>query len=108
REKCPCTIGAEVRGFEPERLGARQDVSRMGRSSQFALAAALEAWRDAGLDKTPPDRERSGGIIGTGVGDAVETYHQVKSYLAKGLRAVHPLYVTKVMPNAASGILSVE
>jgi 3-oxoacyl-[acyl-carrier-protein] synthase II len=108
KEKCACTIGAPIRDFHPERLEVRQDVDRMGRSSQFALAAAVEAWRDGGLGPSSIDPTRSGCLIGTGIGDAVETFQQTRSFLARGVKAVHPLYVTKVMPNAASGLLSVE
>ena len=103
-----CTVGAPVREFDPARLSTRQDVGRMGRSSQFALAAALEAWRDARIDPGQAGRERWGCVVGTGIGDAEETFQQTQNYLSKGPRGVHPLYVTKVMPNAASGILSVE
>jgi 3-oxoacyl-[acyl-carrier-protein] synthase II len=108
KEKCACTIGAPVRDFQPESLEVRQDVDRMGRSSQFALAAAVEAWRDGGLGSATLDRTRCGCLIGTGIGDSVETFQQTRNFLARGVKAVHPLYVTKVMPNAASGILSVE
>jgi 3-oxoacyl-[acyl-carrier-protein] synthase II len=103
-----CTIGAPVTGFDPTRLDTRQDVERMGRSSQFALAAALEAWRDADVAAPPPERARFGCVVGTGIGDAEETFQQTRNWLTKGPRSIHPLYVTKVMPNAASGILSME
>jgi 3-oxoacyl-[acyl-carrier-protein] synthase II len=108
KEKCACTIGAPVRDFQPERLDVRQDVDRIGRSSQFALAAAVEAWRDGGLASATLDRTRLGCLVGTGIGDSVETFQQTKSFLARGVKGVHPLFVTKVMPNAASGLLSVE
>src|SRR5579863_6384444 len=108
QEKCACTIGAPVRDFNPEALKVTLDVTRIGRSSQFALAAAAEAWRDAGLEGAKLDRTRCGALVGTGIGDAVETVGQTKAFMARGVKAVHPLYVTKVMPNAASGILSGE
>ncbi|HLY08452.1 MAG TPA: beta-ketoacyl-ACP synthase II [Planctomycetota bacterium] len=108
RDRLACTIGAPVRGFDPAKLGSRQDVDRMGKSSQFALAAALEAFRDARIEGTAGDRTRWGCIIGTGIGDAEESFQQVQNYVAKGPRGIHPLYVTKVMPNAQSGMLSVE
>lgn len=107
-EKCPTTIGAPVRDFHPETLDVQQDVDRIGRASQFALAAGVEAWRDAGLRNDGADPSRRGAVIGTGIGDAVETFYQTKAYLSRGVRAVHPLYVTRVMPNAAPAILSVE
>jgi 3-oxoacyl-[acyl-carrier-protein] synthase II len=107
-EKCPTTIGAPVRDFHPETLDVHLDVDRLGRGSQFALAAGVEAWRNAGLRTDSRDRSRRGCVIGTGIGDAAETFHQTKAYLSRGVRAVHPLYVTRVMPNAAPAILSVE
>jgi len=107
-EKCAATIGAPVRDFHPETLDVRQDVERIGRASQFALAAASEAWKDAGLAGARHDPARSGVVIGTGVGDMVETFHQTRTYLTRGVRGVHPLYVTKVMTNAASAVISVE
>lgn len=107
-ERCPITIGAPVRDFRPEELHLRQDVDRIGRASQFALGAAAEAWSDAGIKGPAADPSRWGTIVGTGIGDAVETFHQTKSFLSRGVRAVHPLYVTKVMANAAPALLSVE
>lgn len=107
-EKCHATIGAPVRDFDASHLEVRLDVQRLGRSSQFALSAAMEAWGDAGLGRATLDPERLGAIIGTGIGDAAETFRQSKAYLERGIRAVHPLYVTRVMPNATPGLLSVE
>jgi len=108
REKCQVTIGAPVRDFDPALLRSNQDVERMGRSTQFALSAASQAWADAGLASAVLDRSRLGTVIGTGIGDAAETFHQTQKFLERGVRAVHPLYVTRVMPNSACGILSVE
>jgi 3-oxoacyl-[acyl-carrier-protein] synthase II len=80
----------------------------MGRCTQFVLSAGLEAWKDAGLPERAPDPERSGVLIGTGIGDGYETFDTAKRYLSRGVKGVHPLYVTRVMPNAAAGIISVE
>src|SRR5690349_15543298 len=73
REKCQVTIGAPVRDFDPALLRSNQDVERMGRSTQFALSAAAQAWADAGLASAVLDRTRLGTVIGTGIGDAAET-----------------------------------
>jgi 3-oxoacyl-[acyl-carrier-protein] synthase II len=105
---CQCRIGARVRDFDPAALKSRLQVDRLGRCSQFALAAALEAWRDAGLPPQAAVPERAAAIVGTGIGDAYETFRQTQSFLEKGPRGIHPLYVTRAMPNAASGVLSIE
>jgi 3-oxoacyl-[acyl-carrier-protein] synthase II len=108
KEKCHTTIGAPVRGFDPSAIKVRQDVDRIGRASQFAMAAAAEAWEDAGLARARLDPARLGAVIGTGIGDMAEIFRQSKVFLEKGVRAIHPLFVTKVMPNATAGLLSVE
>ena len=41
-------LAAEVKGFDPEALLGRQESKRMGRFTQFAVAAAREALSDAG------------------------------------------------------------
>lgn len=107
-EGCRCRIGAEVRGFDPEALRVRQDARRLGRSSQLALAAACEAHYDAGLGGAALDPARCGVVIGTGFGDAAETFRQTKNYLERGVRAIHPLYAPRAMANASSAHVSLE
>jgi len=107
-ETCACKIGAPVRDFHPENVKLRQDIRRLGRSTQFAMAAALEAHRDAGLAGVALDPSRCGVIVGTGIGDAADHFIQTRNYLSRGARSVHPLYVTRVMPNAAAAALSME
>jgi 3-oxoacyl-[acyl-carrier-protein] synthase II len=107
-ERSPCQIGARVRGFDPNLIQSRQQVGRLGRTAQFALAAAQEAWKDARLPSASPDPFRSAVILGTGIGDAFETFDQTRSYLQKGVKGIHPLYVTRAMPNAGSAALSIE
>src|SRR5438105_2219026 len=63
---CRSQIAAEVRDFRPDDLPFRQRVTRLGRSTQFALAAALEAWQAAALDTARLDLTRCGVILGTG------------------------------------------
>jgi 3-oxoacyl-[acyl-carrier-protein] synthase II len=48
-------------------VAAPEGFGRLGRTSTFAVTAAREAWRDAGLD--PASVPQAGVAIGTGVGD---------------------------------------
>jgi 3-oxoacyl-[acyl-carrier-protein] synthase II len=101
-------IGALVHDFDPEKAGAQQDMRKLARGSQLALAAAIEAWRDAGLDRMAPDRDRAGAVVGTGVGDPEETARTAVALHERGVRGVHPLYVARVMLNAAPAHISLE
>jgi 3-oxoacyl-[acyl-carrier-protein] synthase II len=102
------TIGAEVSGFDPEKASSKQDMRRIARGSQLAVAAAIEAWRDAGLEGQPVDPERVGVYVGTGGGDMGQTHGQTQEFLARGARGVHPLLAAWVMPNAAAAHVSLE
>ncbi|HEV8672421.1 MAG TPA: beta-ketoacyl-ACP synthase II [Methylomirabilota bacterium] len=107
-EGCRCRIGAEVRGFDPARLGFRQPVDRLGRGSQFALAAAQEAHRDARLADPALNLAHCGTIVGTGIGDLAETVRQTQNYLEQGIQAIHPRCAPRVMPNAAAAHVALE
>ena len=104
--KMACTIGAPVLDFTPPAI--RQDASRLGRCTLFTLSAALEAVADAKLTPGSYDTARAGVLAATGVGDGSEHLRQAQAYLERGLRAVHPLYVPKVMPNAAAAHIALE
>ncbi len=61
-------IAAEC-DFDPVEAGLdHQEIRRMDRYIQFAVAAAMEAMRDSALDLETVDRERMGVTLGTAVG----------------------------------------
>ena len=61
-------LAAEVKGFDPEALLGRQESKRMGRFTQFAVAAAREALSDAGFSAEQADPDRCGVILSSGIG----------------------------------------
>ena len=61
-------IAAEVRNVEALPLPPDRKLLKFGnRSHRFALVAAEEAMRDAGIAPTPADRNRWGCVVGTGM-----------------------------------------
>jgi 3-oxoacyl-[acyl-carrier-protein] synthase II len=103
-----CKIGAEVLGFPRPWGPTKQSPARLARGTQMALAAALEAAADAGLAGGVPHPERSGAVIGTGIGDAADHAEQVRATAKKGMRAVHPLFIPHVMTSAAAAHVGIE
>jgi beta-ketoacyl-acyl-carrier-protein synthase II len=64
----PVRIAAEVRGFDAERaIDDRKLLKSANRSHRFALAAADQAIRDAGVGPTPATDTRWGCVVGTGM-----------------------------------------
>jgi beta-ketoacyl-acyl-carrier-protein synthase II len=64
----PSRIAAEVDGFDPASFMDPDDAERIDRSAQFAVAAAVEAVRDAGLCLPGADPRRAGVSIGIAAG----------------------------------------
>lgn len=99
-------IAAEVKEFDPADYIDRKEAKRMDRFTQFAVAAAGLALKDAQIDMEKITPERFGTIIGSGVGgiETLETQHQ--KLLAKGPGRVSPFLIPMMILNMASGHVS--
>jgi len=100
-------IGAPVTAFDPlDHLDAKK-ARRLDRAAQLALAATSLALTDAELDPATCNQDRFGVIAGTGIG-GMETFADNHSVmLEKGPRRVSPFFVTRLMPNAIAGEISI-
>jgi beta-ketoacyl-acyl-carrier-protein synthase II len=98
----PCQIAGEIPDFDPAEFMDKKDARRMARSSQIALAAAIEAVADAGLPESMPDPERVAISFGTGIGglDVYDDASQV--YREKGYERVSPFALPASIPNMAA------
>jgi nodulation protein E len=101
------SIAAEVPSFAPADHFSEQRLQLLDRFTQFALVAAQEAWRDAGLEPNAEERERMGVVIGTGVGGATALDGEYLKLYGQGKR-VHPFTIPRSMYNAAASQLSME
>ena len=79
----------------------------MDRFAQLAVAAADQAADEAGL-LGEVDPARVGVIVGTGVGGLTTLQAECKTWLEEGDRAVSPLFVPMMMPNAAAGQIAMR
>ena len=112
----PCRIGGEVPLMEshPHRLDVDSIVTpkerrRMDDFILYALAAAQEAIRDSGWQ--PPDdeaRERTGVMIGSGIGGLATIDDTAKTLEAQGPRRVSPFFIPASLINLASGQVSIR
>jgi 3-oxoacyl-[acyl-carrier-protein] synthase II len=106
-----------VRQFDPARWGmSRVEARRLDRFAQFGVAASAQALSDAGLlpevtgtgALAGVDPERAAVLIGSGIGGAPAWEAQVGVRAERGDRAVSPLTVPLVMPNAAAAAVSMR
>ncbi len=101
-------IAGECRDFDPAKWFEHKSIKRMDRFAQFALASAIQAATDAGLDFSKEDPFRCGVIIGSGIGGILELQEQHVRLRDKGPSKVSAFTIPKLMVNAASGNISIH
>ncbi len=100
-------IGAEIKGFDPlTRLDAKL-AKRADRFTQFALYAAIEAIKDAGLDLEKENKDRVGVVVGSGMGGIATWEQQHSIFISRGPRPVSPLLIPMMIPDMASGQIAI-
>ena len=96
-----CRIGALVRDFDPHDYMERKDAKRMARFAQFAVSGAMMALEDAGLLLTPEIAERTGCLLGVGLGGLATLEESHDKLLQSGPDRVSPMLWPMVIPNIA-------
>ncbi|MBN1123805.1 MAG: beta-ketoacyl-ACP synthase II [Sedimentisphaerales bacterium] len=104
----PVKFGGEIKHFDIDTYISSREGKRMDRFTQLALASAIQAVNDSGLNFDAENKNRVSVIIGTGIGGIKEIEDQHIRLLQKGPRKVSPFCVPKLMGNAASGCVSIH
>jgi 3-oxoacyl-[acyl-carrier-protein] synthase II len=100
-------IAAEVKGFDPKDFMDFKAARRMDRFAQFAVAAAGQAIRDAGLTITPQNAERIGVMLNTGGGGIHSMVREVLNFYQRGPSRVSPFFVPMFAPNMGACQISI-
>ncbi|WP_188207130.1 beta-ketoacyl-ACP synthase II [Alkalibacillus aidingensis] len=104
----PTKIAAEVKDFNPENYMDKKDARKMDLFTQYAVAASRMAVDDAQLEIDEQLAPRVGVWIGSGIG-GMQTYEdQFRNFIEKGQRRVSPFFVPMMIPDMASGQVSIQ
>ncbi len=101
------SLAAEVRDFHPEQTIDKKELRHMDRFTQFAVAAAYEAVRDAGLDMACEDAGRCGTMVSSGIGGMLTTEQEHSKGLEKGFDRISPFYIPMTIANMAAGQIAI-
>jgi 3-oxoacyl-[acyl-carrier-protein] synthase II len=101
-------IAGEIKDFSPEAYLDKRVARHLDRFAQMAVASAIQAVKDSGLDFAKEDPFRVGAIVGSGIGGLKEFEEQHARLLEKGPMRVSPFMVPKLMINAAAGQISIH
>ncbi|MGN0419204.1 MAG: beta-ketoacyl-ACP synthase II [Acetatifactor sp.] len=102
-----CKLAAQVKDFKPEEYMDKKAARRMEPFCQYAVAAAGEAIRDAGLVMEQEDPYRVGCAIGSGIGSLQAMEREHIRLLEKGPSRVAPMLVPLMISNMAAGNVSI-
>lgn len=96
-------LDAEVKEFDPLKVMEFKEAKRMELFSQYAVAAAAEAIKEAGLDIEKEDTSRIGVSVGCGIGSLQILEQAQKKLEEKGSTRIPPLLVPLMITNMAAG-----
>jgi 3-oxoacyl-[acyl-carrier-protein] synthase II len=104
----PCQIAGEVKDFNPEQWIEKKEVKKSDTFIHYAIAAAQMAVDDAKLTIGPEDGERTGVIIGSGIGGLPLIEEMHRKLLERGPGRISPFFIPGLIVNLASGHVSIR
>ena len=106
-------FACEVKDFHPEEHFDRKKMRQLDLYAQYALVAARQAVKDAGLDEAPEgtiNKNRVGVIVAAGIG-GLHTFEEEAGYYAINAAngpKYNPFFIPKMIADIASGHISME
>jgi 3-oxoacyl-[acyl-carrier-protein] synthase II len=102
----PVRIASEVRDFDAAGVVGPKDARRLERNVVLAVAAAREAWADAGVDGVDP--ARAGILVGSAIGGITGVLAQNEVLTERGHSRVSPWFLPNVLVDSASGQIAID
>ena len=102
----PVRIAAEVKDFDAASVVGPKDARRLERNVVLAVAAAREAWADAGAEGADP--ARAGILVGSAIGGVVGVLEQNEVLRERGPSRVSPHFLPNVLVDTASGQIAID
>ncbi|WP_445593970.1 beta-ketoacyl-ACP synthase II [Bacillus velezensis] len=106
-DEYPAKVAAELKDFNIENYMDKKEARKMDRFTQYAVVAAKMAVQDAGLNITDEIAPRVGVWVGSGIGGLETLESQFEIFLTKGPRRVSPFFVPMMIPDMATGQISI-
>lgn len=106
-EEYKCKLAAQVKDFDAGQYMDKKAARRMELFCQYAVAAAGEAIKDAGLDMEKEDPYMVGCNVGSGIGSLQTMEREYDRLKEKGPGRVGPLMIPLMISNMAAGNVSI-
>ena len=103
-----CSLAGEVRGFDPTLYMPKGELRKTDLYTQYAVAAATQAYEDSGMTAESIAPDRFGVYIGSGIGGTNTLITDHTRFLEKGPSRVSPFFVPMMISNIASGTVAIK
>ncbi len=100
-------VAGQIDDFDAKEYMDPKAAKRMDRFCQFAVAAANEAVKDAGLDMEKEDPYMVGVSVGSGIGSLTVLQNEHTKLVEKGPNRMNPLTIPMMISNMAAGNVSI-
>jgi 3-oxoacyl-[acyl-carrier-protein] synthase II len=104
----PVKFACELKGFDPLHSMERKEAKRADPYTQYAVAASVEAMADAGLVTGAYDVDRTGVIVGSGIGGLKSFEEQHDTYRGRGVSKISPFFIPMFIADIAAGVVSMR
>ena len=101
-------VASEVTKFNPEDFMDPKEVRRNDRYAHFALAATHRALSDANLSRDDLVPDRTGVLVGSGIGGMETIEKQMTTLIERGPRRVSPFMIPSLIANIAGGVIAID
>lgn len=102
-------FAAEVKGFNPANYFEKNEARKYDLFTQYAVASAEEAIKDAQLDFSILDTNRIGVIWGSGNGGIQTFQDQLEEFFTnKKVPRFNPYFIPKIIADIPSGVISIR
>lgn len=96
-----------VKNFDVEPYFPAKDAKKMDLFIQYGVAAAIQAFRDSGLEVTEQNAHRIGAAIGSGIGGLGLIEENHTKLINSGPKRLSPFFVPSTIINMIAGQLSI-
>lgn len=101
-------VAGELKDFSPEGVLEKSELRKMDEYIIYAICAATEAVKDAGIKIEEEDPYRCGIIFSSGIGGIGTIQKETKRALERGYERVSPYFIPLAIANMGAGNVAIK
>ena len=101
-------VAGELKDFSPEGVLEKNELRKMDEYIIYAICAATEAVKDAGIKIEDEDSYRCGIIFSSGIGGIGTIQKETKRALERGYERVSPYFIPLAIANMGAGNVAIK